>query len=77
MNERREKNSYSLNLEVRKEEKEIADQKKKLRDEERQKSTELTIKGDEEVKKENLKVDDPLLEESGHILADFILAKIG
>ena len=77
MNERREKNSYSLNLETRKEEKEIADQKKKLRDEERQESTELTIKGDEEVKKENLKVDDPLLEESGHILADFILAKIG
>lgn len=77
MNERRERNSYSLNLETRKEEKEVADQKKKLRDEERQESTELTIKGDEEVKKENLKVDDPLLEESGHILADFILAKIG
>ena len=77
MKERRSKNSYSLNLEVRKEEKEISEQKKKLRDEERQKSTQLTIKGDEEVKKENLKVDDPLLEESGHILADLILAKIG
>ncbi len=77
MKERRSKNSYSLNFEVRKQEKETAEQKKKLRDEERQKSTQLTIKGDEEVKKENLKVDDPLLEESGHILADFILAKVG
>lgn len=75
--EKREKKEYSLNINTRKEERELAEAKKKARDEARQDSSEVTVIEKGEVKKQNLKVDDPELEETGHILADYIAMKVG
>ncbi len=71
------KKEYSLNEEKRKEERELADLKKKERDDQRAKNSDLEIVEKEEVTKNNIKVDDPLLEETGHILADLILLSVG
>jgi carboxyl-terminal processing protease len=73
----REKKLFSLNIDKRKIEREKAEQKRKLRDEARQKNSEMTISDKEEVSVRNIKIDDPLLEETGHILADLIILSIG
>ena len=73
----REKKSFSLNEEKRKNQREIAKKKRELRDEERQKNSEIEIVDKKEVEVRNIKVDDPLLEEAGHILANLILMTIG
>lgn len=76
-NSRKSKNSYSLNYEVRKNERDKAEEKKKERQKERDKYSEISVKQKGEITIKNLKVDDPYLEESGHILADFIQKKAG
>ncbi len=73
----REKKSFSLNEEKRKSQREIAKKKRELRDEARQKNSEIEIVDKKEVEVRNIKVDDPLLEEAGHILANLILMTIG
>lgn len=72
---RKSKTDYSLNIDIRKEERDKNEARKDIREKERVKKENLVIKGDEEVKKENLRIDDPLLEETGFILADLILIK--
>ncbi len=69
----KEKKKYSLLESVRREEKEKNDKKKKMREEARKKI--LGITGDEKGKEKpkNLKIDDPNLEETGHVMADFII----
>ena len=47
--------------------------KRKERDEERQKYQTIEVIDKKEVTKKSLKVEDPLLEETGHILADLKL----
>lgn len=74
---KKEKKTYSLNEEVRKKDRELADIKKKEREDQRAKNSDLEIVEKGEVTKNNLKVDDPLLEETGHILANLILLSIG
>jgi hypothetical protein len=73
----RAKKKYSLNEEVRKNEMAMEDAKKKRREEERQNEANLEVADKQEVKPKNLRIDDPQLEESGHILADLILASVG
>ncbi len=77
--EKKEQKSYSLNEEIRKTEKEEQEAKRESRDEGRQLDSEFEVEEPEEVVKdeEDLKVDDPYLEEGGHILADFIIALNG
>ncbi|MCF8261607.1 MAG: carboxy terminal-processing peptidase [Melioribacteraceae bacterium] len=67
-----ERKDFSLNETIRKEEREAKKKKEEERDLERQKNNEIEIVGDEEIKKNSLLVDDPLLEETGHILTDLI-----
>ncbi|MFH0736091.1 MAG: carboxy terminal-processing peptidase [bacterium] len=71
--------TFSLLESTRKEEREKTDKKKKERDDERQSKKNLNIKDKEkeEVKTKDLKVDDPLLEETGHILTDLVLLRVG
>jgi carboxyl-terminal processing protease len=69
----KDKTEFSLNEEVRKKERDEREQKSKLRDEERQKSQTIEIIDKKEVTKKSLKVEDPFLEESGHILANLKL----
>ncbi len=71
--------AYSLLESTRKEEREKADKKKKERDDERQAKKNLSVKDKEkeEVKTKDLSVDDPLLEETGHILTDLVLLRVG
>lgn len=69
----KDKNSFSLNENVRKAEREKMKKKREKRDEERALRSNLKTPVKDEVKKvKNLKIDDPFLEESGHILANFI-----
>ncbi len=72
----KEKKSYSLLEATRKAEREKTDKKKKDRDEERQASKNMSIKDKEKeevkTKEKDLKVDDPYLEETGHIMSDFL-----
>lgn len=77
--EKKEQKQYSLNEEERKAEKEQQEAKRENRDEDRQLESEIEIEEPEEVSADsgNLKIDDPYLEEGGHILADFIIAKNG
>ena len=72
-NMRKAKTEYSLNLEKRKIEREKNDKKKKEREEERVKFENLVLTKKEEPKVENIRIDDPLLEETGYILSDFII----
>lgn len=76
-NERQEKKEFSLNEDVRKQERELAEAKRKKREEERESNTEITIIEKGEVSKKDLRVDDPELEETGHILADLIAMNVG
>jgi len=73
----RERNSYSLNEEIRKKERDEAEELRKQRDEAREKLKEIKLSGDEEVRSKKVFIDDPLLEESGRILANYISMKIG
>ena len=70
--EQREKNYFSLNEKVRRKEREMNEQKRKQREEERQRLNGLELGDVKEVDVKNLKVDDPLLEEGGHVLANLI-----
>jgi carboxyl-terminal processing protease len=75
--ENRNKKLFSLNIDVRKAEREKSEAKRKKREEERQANTDIDIAEMEEVSTSDTRVEDPLLEETGHILADFILRTIG
>ncbi|PID59777.1 MAG: tail-specific protease [Ignavibacteriae bacterium] len=66
---------FSLNEKVRKEERDEKEAKDKLREEERKTHDKIEIIDKKEVTKKSLKVEDPFLEESGHILADLLLAR--
>ncbi len=66
------KKTYSLLESERKAEREKNEKKKKDRDNERLSKKEVKLNEKEEVKTKNLKVEDPLLEETGHIFTDFI-----
>jgi carboxyl-terminal processing protease len=68
---------FSLSESVRKEEREKREAKRKKREEEREKFSTIEIIDKKEVTKESLKVEDPFLEESGHILADLLLLSQG
>ena len=72
--ENKNKKTFSLNAEVRKNEREKSEAKKEAREEARQKKVELNISV-KEVESEDTKIDDPVLEESGKILSDFIVMK--
>ncbi|MFC2133045.1 carboxy terminal-processing peptidase [Bacteroidota bacterium] len=73
MRERRSKKSFSLNEEQRKLEREESEAQRKAREESRQNLAGIELEGQEEVALNNLNIDDPLLEEGGHILANLIL----
>jgi carboxyl-terminal processing protease len=76
MKERREdndKNLLSLNYDEREAEKEKREKEEEQKDEERMQDSEMEVEEKGEVDTDSLKTDDPLLEESGHILADLIL----
>ena len=66
--ENRKTEKFSLNEKIRKQEQEILEAKRKMRDEEKNKNIEITKKSVNE---------DPLLKESGRILADYIGLKVG
>ena len=70
--EMRHKKYFSLNQALRKKERDENEEKRQLRKEEREKLYGMKLDDVDEVKVENLNVDDPLLEEGGHILADLI-----
>ncbi|MFA8342749.1 MAG: carboxy terminal-processing peptidase [Rhodothermaceae bacterium] len=72
--ENKDKKSFSLNEDVRKAEREKMKKKREKRDEERALRSNIKVPQKDEVKKKvkNLRVDDPFLEESGHILSNFI-----
>jgi carboxyl-terminal processing protease len=76
-NQNHDKETFSLNEAVRREEKEQADAKRKKRDEELAKSLGIKIEEKKEVEAETTKAKDYELKESGRILADMILAKVG
>ena len=71
--ERKKKKRYSLLESVRKKEKEKNEAKRKAREEARKKFTKLKVIEKGETKTKDLKIDDPRLEESGHIISDLIL----
>ena len=73
----RDKKEFSLNENVRKEERKLADARKKKRDEERAKLSSIKVKEKSEVQPQTSSISDYELRESGKILADLILAKIG
>lgn len=75
--EMRNKKEWSLNEQVRKDEKEKMEEKKKELDKEKQNEANLKLKNKDEV---NIGEDDEKdfeLKESGRILTDYILAKVG
>ena len=73
----RERKTLSLNEEVRKKERDEADARKKKRDEEKAKALGITVEDKKEVSTQTTKSDDYELKETGRILADLILAKVG
>jgi carboxyl-terminal processing protease len=77
MKSKKNKKSFSLNEAVRKAEREEAEAKKKMREEERQKKADIKMVKKSEVGKDETTLDDPQLEESGRILADLIILKFG
>ena len=68
---------FSLNEKVRKDEREAREEKRKAREEARKEFETIEIIDKEEVTKKSLKVEDPFLEESGHILADLLILSQG
>lgn len=75
----RKQKEFSLNLETRKKQKEEAEAKKKKRDEEKAKLLGIKIEEKKEVENpnQNNSKTDYQLKESGRIIADFIIAKVG
>ncbi|MBN1299969.1 MAG: carboxy terminal-processing peptidase [Melioribacteraceae bacterium] len=73
----KEKKRFSLRESVRKVEREEAELKRKTREEERQKRSELKVVKKNEVNAGESDLGDPELEESGRILADLITLKFG
>lgn len=73
----RDRKTLSLNEAVRKEERDQSEIDKKRKDDERAKYLGLKVDDKKEVELPNTKVTDFELKESGRILADLILAKIG
>jgi carboxyl-terminal processing protease len=71
--ESKNKVEFSLNEEVRRKERDEREAKRKEREEAREKLNGIEIIDKKEVSKKTLKVEDPVLEESGHILADLLL----
>ena len=76
-NQNRDKKTLSLNESVRKQERDQAEANRKKKDEERAKYLGLKIDDKKEVEVPRTKVTDFELKESGRILADLILAKVG
>jgi carboxyl-terminal processing protease len=76
-NDNKEKKTISLNEKIRREEKELADAKRKKREEDLAKHLGLKVEEKKEVDTEVQKQDDYELKESGRILADLIISKIG
>lgn len=76
-NQNLEKKEFSLNEEERKAERDKAEQKKKEREEAAKSKVELKIVEKQEVNKTVEKFDDPQLEETCRILADFIALRVG
>ncbi len=70
--ELKENKTYSLLESTRKAERERNEQKKKDRENERLSKKNIKINEKDETKTKDLNVDDPLLEETGHIFTDFI-----
>ena len=70
---RKKKEQYSLNKDIRQKERDKNEVLKDEREKERIEKENLVIYEKGEVKKENLRIDDPLLEETGFILADLII----
>lgn len=79
MAEARNKKKFSLSEDVRLREKEERETREKERDAERAADTPIELTTEEEVKEEEpaLAQEDPLLEETGHILADYIMLSNG
>lgn len=75
--EKKDRIEFSLNENIRKEERETREAKRKIREEEREKFNKIEIIEKEEVTKKSLKVEDPFLEETGHILADLLILENG
>ncbi len=73
--ETKAKKTFSLNEEVRKAEKEKAEKRKKEREEAKKSNLKLIKKDEVEIESELL--DDFDLKETGNILADFIMSKVG
>lgn len=73
----RDKKVFSLNEKVRREERDLAEARKKKREEERAKLSGIKIKDLSEVQPPTSSISDYELRESGKILADLILAKVG
>jgi carboxyl-terminal processing protease len=76
-NENHDKKVVSLNETIRKQEKDEADATRKKREEERDKFLGIKIEDKKEVNPPAEKVSDYELKETGRILADLIMAKIG
>lgn len=76
-NKNREKKEISLNETIRKQERDEAESKRKQREEERAKLFGIKIEEKKEVSAPAIKVSDYELKESGRILADLILSKVG
>lgn len=75
--ENREKKIFSLNENVRRQEKNKAEEKKKKKEEERAKILGIDIKDKKEINESNSIKSDYEIKESARILADLILAKAG
>ena len=70
---RKKKVEYSLNEKIRAKEREEFEKRKEERKKEREKYENLELKDKEKAEKPNIRVDDPLLEETGFILADLMI----
>ncbi|MDH7604367.1 MAG: carboxy terminal-processing peptidase, partial [Melioribacter sp.] len=75
--ENRAKKVFSLNEEIRKQERNKAEERKKKKEEERAKISGIDIKDKKEVESQSSITSDYELKESARILADLILAKVG
>jgi len=75
--ENRAKKVFSLNEEIRRQERNKAEERKKKKEEERAKISGIDIKDKKEVESQTSIISDYELKESARILADLILAKVG
>ena len=75
--ENHDREKISLNEAIRKKERDLKEAKKKKQDEERARALGIKIEDLKEVNAQSSKIDDYELKESGRILADLILSKVG